>query len=67
MKHKQGIYQIRIIILYFVFELFCRKYAFNQSRLKPAFFQVLCEIKEKTGLLKYIILKEKVNFMNAFF
>lgn len=26
-----------------------RKHAFNQSRLKPAFFQVLCEIKEKTG------------------
>ena len=28
---------------------FFRKHAFNQSRLKPAFFQVLCEIKEKTG------------------
>jgi hypothetical protein len=34
------------------FFLIFRKHAFNQSRLKPAFFQVLCEIKEKTGSLK---------------
>ena len=36
-----------------------RKHAFNQSRLKPAFFQVLCEIKEKTGgiILQYLAMK----------
>ncbi|CAF0782563.1 unnamed protein product [Didymodactylos carnosus] len=27
-----------------------RKHAFNCNRLKPAFFQVLCEIKEKTAI-----------------
>lgn len=27
----------------------CRKHQLNCHRLKPALFQVLCEIKEKTG------------------
>ena len=31
-------------------DVYFRKHSFNQSRLKPAFFQVLCEIKEKTGI-----------------
>jgi len=35
---------------YCCFFYFNRKHAFNQSRLKPAFFQVLCEIKEKTAI-----------------
>lgn len=28
---------------------FCRKHTLNCHRMKPALFQVLCEIKEKTG------------------
>ena len=40
--------------------MFFSKHAFNQSRLKSAFFQVLCEIKEKTGLLIFIVQKFKI-------
>lgn len=29
----------------------CRKHALNCHRMKPALFNVLCEIKEKTGTL----------------
>ena len=45
----------------FAFSIF-RKHAFNQSRLKPAFFQVLCEIKEKTGknCLVFLVCKSKI-------
>lgn len=29
----------------------CRKHALNCHRMKPALFTVLCEIKEKTGIV----------------
>ncbi|CAF1627546.1 unnamed protein product [Adineta ricciae] len=42
--------QIMSIVDQSLDEAQARKHAFNQSRLKPAFFQVLCEIKEKTAI-----------------
>ncbi|CAF5055473.1 unnamed protein product, partial [Rotaria sp. Silwood1] len=44
------IQQIMSIVDQSLDEAQARKHAFNQSRLKPAFFQVLCEIKEKTAI-----------------
>lgn len=42
--------QIMSIVDQSLDEAQAKKHAFNQSRLKPAFFQVLCEIKEKTAI-----------------
>lgn len=37
-------------------KLFCfRKHALNCHRMKPALFNVLCEIKEKTGMFIQIL------------
>jgi len=32
-----------------------RKHTLSCHRMRPALFQVLCEIKEKTGTVKYYI------------
>lgn len=43
-------YDILTSPLFFLLLLFlCRKHALNCHRMKPALFNVLCEIKEKTG------------------
>lgn len=36
-------------ILLFIIVIIFRKHALNCHRMKPALFNVLCEIKEKTG------------------
>ncbi len=37
-----------------------RKHALNCHRMKPALFSVLCEIKEKTGNLIYLLMFSSV-------
>lgn len=44
------IYYFKVTIYYFY-----RKHTLNCHRMKPSLFSVLCEIKEKTGELFYLI------------
>jgi len=46
--------------------LLYRKHTLNCHRMKPALFQILCEIKEKTGLLCYICYKLKIHLYHMF-
>ncbi|CDQ58142.1 unnamed protein product [Oncorhynchus mykiss] len=43
-----------------------RKHALNCHRMKPALFNVLCDIKEKTGKVKFYHI-ERMTCINLFF
>lgn len=46
-------------IILFVF----RKHQLNCHRMKPALFQVLCEVKEKTGKIILLVVVTRVTYV----
>lgn len=55
-----GIWRLNICLCGLIMKpLFCcRKHALNCHRMKPALFNVLCEIKEKTGTFTLILIRD---------
>lgn len=50
---------LNLVVKLCVFPLFLyRKHALNCHRMKPALFNILCDIKEKTGKVKFTTLKQ---------